>query len=197
MRTVTHQSSLEPVFQRWLLRLWVAMGFLSLVLPIYAQSGAPGSAAPGLGVSRAALQAVFAGREFAFTFDVSQDRRGVPLVSGTVPGKLIALILVGPPEDLTEVTLMLGVPSTDPLAPPAAPAVLAENVRYLRSTLQHALPDWKEGLKWLNTQLQSSDERVEVGIRQRHREIVLLAVNHWSVVLLSIRAGQPPAPQSP
>jgi hypothetical protein len=104
---------------------------------------------------------------------------------------LIALDLVGPPEDLTQVTLMVGVPSTDPLAPPQAPELLTENVRYLRAVLQQAMPDWREGGAWLIKQLQRPGERQEVGVRKGHREVVLLAVNRGSMVLLSIRVSQP------
>jgi hypothetical protein len=96
-----------------------------------------------------------------------------------------------------EVTLIVGVPSTDPLAPPTAPKVFAENTRYRRAVLQHAMSGWQGGVKWLNTQVQRSDERCEVGRRKGHREIVLLAVNRLSTVLLSIRAGQPLAPHRP
>jgi len=93
--------------------------------------------------------------------------------------------------------LIVGVPSTDPRTPPAAPGVLAENEKYLRAVLQQVMPDWKDGIKWLNTQLQRSGERHEVRLRRGHREIALLAVNHLSMVLLSIRAGQTPATRGP
>jgi hypothetical protein len=167
----------------------------SLVLPTSAYPGPAGSARSGLGVSRAAIQAVFSHQAFAFRFDAPHERPGVPRITGTVPGKLIVLNLVGPPEDLSEVTLVVGVPSTDPLARPAE--VLAENAKYLRAVLQQVMPDWKDGVKWLNTQLQRSGERLDVRLRRGHREIALLAVNHLTMVLLSIRVCQPPTTQGP
>jgi hypothetical protein len=191
------RQAVEQAFRRWIVRLWAAVVGLSLVLPVCANSGVAGSARPGLGVSRAALQAVFARQEFAFAFVEPHERRGVLRMTGTVPGKLMVLDLVGPPGDLTEVVLIVGRPSTDALAPPAASKVLAENMRYLRAVLRHTMPDWKDGVKWLNTQLQRSDERLEVGLRKGHREIVLLGVNRLSMVLLSIRVGQPLAPRGP
>jgi hypothetical protein len=195
---VDRRHDVEPVSRRWIVRLWAAVVLLSLVLPACAYPGAAGAARPGLGVRRSVMQDVFARQEFAFKFEAPHERHGVPRVTGTVPGKLMVLNLVGPPEDLTEVTLIIGVPSTDPFAPPAAREVLAENVRYLRAVLQQAMPDWKGGgVKWLNTQLQRSAERLEVGLRKGHREIVLLAVNRLSMVLLSIRVGQPPAIRGP
>jgi hypothetical protein len=194
---VDRRQSVELVFRRGIVRLWAAVVLLSLVLPAYAYPGSAGSARSGLGVSRAAIQAVFSRQAFAFRFEAPRERLGVPSITGTVPGKLIVLNLAGPPEDLREVTLIVGVPSTDPRAPPAAPEVLAENAKYLRAILQQVMPDWKDGVKWLNTQLQRSGERLEVGLRRGHREIVLLAVNHLSMVLLSIRAGQPPATRGP
>ena len=103
----------------------------------------------------------------------------------------MALSLVGAPDNLTEVTLMAGVPTTKPLAPPDDPKTVAENARYMRAVLRHAMPDWREGTAWLQTQLQSRSERQKVGLRKGHREVVLLAVNHWSMVLLSIRAHSP------
>jgi hypothetical protein len=148
----------------------------------------------GLGVSRAALQAVLAHSDFGFTFGEPLDRRGMPYVTGTVPGRLVALDLVGPSKDLTQVTLMVGVPSTNPLAPPRAPEVLTDNVRYLRAVLQQAMPDWQEAGTWLTKQLQRLGERQEVGVRKRHREVVLLAVNRGSMILLNIRVS-PPVPK--
>jgi hypothetical protein len=191
------RQSVDLVFRRWIVYLWAAVVLVSLVLPACAYSGAAGSARPGLGVSRAAMQAIFARQAFAFRFEAPQERHGAPRVTATVPGKLIVLNLVGPPDNLTEVTLTVGVPSSNPLAPPAAPEALAENAKYLRAVLQQAMPDWKDGVKWLNTQLQRSGERLEVGLRKGHREIVLLAVNHLSMVLLSIRVGQPSTPPGP
>jgi hypothetical protein len=187
---------MEQVGRRWIVRLQALVVLLSLVLPTCAHPGAAGSPGPGLGISQETMQAIFARQEFDFTFEPSHDNRGVPMLSGTVSGKLIALHLVGSPENLTEVTLIVGVPSTDPLAPPADPKVLAENARYLRAVLEHTVPDWKDAVKWLNTQLQGSAERLEVGLRQGRREIVLLAVNHLSLVLLSLRVSQPPAPRT-
>jgi hypothetical protein len=191
------RHDVERVSRRWIVRLRAAVVLLSLVLTTCAYPEAAGSGRPGLGVSRAAMEAVFAHSAFAFRFEAPHKHQGIPRVTGTVPGKLIVLNLVGPPEDLTEITLIVGVPSTNPLAPPAAPKVLAENKRYLRAVLQQAMPDWKDGVKRLNTELQRSAERLEVGLRKGHREIVLLAVNHLSMVLLSIRAGQPPATRGP
>jgi hypothetical protein len=188
----------EPASRRWIAYVWVAITLLYFLLLTCVYAGAADSARPGLGVSRAAMQSVLARQAFAFKFDAPREGHGVvPHVTGTVPGKLIVLSLVGPPENLTEVTLTVGVPSTNPLAPPAAPKALAENTRYLRAVLQQAMPDWKDGVKWLNTQLQRSDERLEVGLRKGHREIVLLAVNRLSMVLLSIRVAQPPATKDP
>jgi hypothetical protein len=192
---VYRRREVEPVCRRWIVRLWAATILLGVVLPTCAHPGAAGTAGSGLGMSREALQTVFARQEFAFTFGAPQESRGMPIVSGTVAGRLIALHLVGPPENLTEVTLIVGVPNTDPLAPPAAPKELAENMRYLRAMLQQTVPDWRESVNWLQTQLQGSAERLEVGFRQGHREIVLLAVNHLSMVLLSLRVSQPPAPR--
>jgi len=148
-------------------------------------------------VSAAAIQAAFSRQAFAFRFEAPRGRSGVSRMTGTVPGKLIVLNLEGPPNDLSEVTLIVGVPSHNPQGPPAAPEVLAENAKYLRAVLQQVMPDWKDGVKWLNTQLQHPSERLEVRLRRGHRDIVLSGVNHLSMVLLSIRAGQPPAPRGP
>jgi hypothetical protein len=135
-------------------------------------------------------------QELAFRFETPDARQGLSHATGTVPGKLVVLDLVGPPDDLTAITLIVGVPSTDPLARPA-PQALAENLRYLRAVLQRAMPDWKDGVKWLDAQVQRPAERLEAGLRKGHREVVLLAANHLSMILLSIRAGQPPATRGP
>jgi hypothetical protein len=176
---------------RMLRPLWAAFLCLSLVLPTWTSPGVERTPRAGLAVSRAALQAFFARPEFGFIFGAPHESRGGPSLTGSVPGKLMALVLVGPPENLTEVTLMVGVPSTNPLAPPSDAATVAENARYLRAVLQRAMPDWQEGGAWLTTQLQRQSARHEVGLRKGPREVVLLAVNHWSMVLLSIRAGSP------
>jgi hypothetical protein len=169
--------------------LWAAFLCLLLVLPTCTYPGEERTSRAGLAVSRAALQAFFARPEFGFIFGEPHESRGVPSLTGTVPGKLMALVLVGPPENLTEVTLMVGVPSTTPLEPPSDAKTVAENTRYLRAVLQRAMPDWQEGVAWLTTQLQRQSERHQVGLRKGHREVVLLAVNHWNMGLLSIRAG--------
>jgi hypothetical protein len=170
---------------------WGVCLCLLLVLPACTRPEEARPPRTGLGVSRAALQAVLTRPEFGFTFRASPERGGAPNVTGTVPGRLVALDLVGPPEDLTQVTLMVGVPSTDPLAPPRAPEVLTENVQYLRAVLRQAMPDWQEGIAWLTKQLQHPGERQEVGVRKGHREVVLLAVNQGSMILLNIRVSQP------
>ena len=188
---VDRRHDVEHVRRGWIGLLWAALVLLNLVLPAYAHAGVTGAALPGLGVSRAALHAVFGRQELAFGFEAPSERHDVPHVMGTVPGKLIVLDLGGPPENLTEVTLIVGVPSTDPFVPPDDPKVIAENAMYLRVVLQQAMPDWKDGVKWLNTQLQGSAERVDVRLRKGHRDIVLLAVNHLSMVLLNIRVGSP------
>jgi hypothetical protein len=176
---------------RMIRSLWVAFLCLPLVLATGTYPGVEKTPRRGLAVSRAALQAFFARPEFGFVFGEPNKSRDVPSLTGTVPGKLMALELMGPPENLTQVTLMVGVPSTNPLAPPSDAKVVAENAKYLRAVLQRAMPDWQEGEVWLTTQLQTRSERHEVGVRRGHREVVLLAVNHWSMVLLSIRAGSP------
>jgi hypothetical protein len=183
----------EQFPRRRIAYLWVTLALLSFVLPPCAYPKASGSTRPGLGVNRATIQSVFARQAFAFKFEAPYEGHGPPRVTGTVPGKLIVLTLMGPRENLTEVTLTVGVPSTNPQAPPAAPQVLAENERYLRAVLQQVMPDWKDGVKWLNAQLQRSGERLEAGLRIGQREIVLFTVNRQSMVLLSIRAGQPSA----
>jgi hypothetical protein len=180
------------VSRGWMIRpLWAAFLCLALVLPSCTYPGGEQTRRAGLAVSQAALQTFFAHPEFGFIFGAPHESRGVPSLTGTVPGKLMALVLVGPPEDLTEVTLMVGVPSSNPLAPPSDATAVAENARYLRAVLQRAMPDWQEGMAWLTTQLQRPSERHQVGLRRGHREVVLLAVNHWSMVLLSIRAASP------
>jgi hypothetical protein len=176
---------------RMIRRLWAVCLCLPLVLPTCTSSGVEKTPHKGLAVSRAALQALFARPEFGFTFGEPRASHGLPSLTGTVPGKLIALELAGPPENLTQVTLMVGVPSTNPLAPPSDAKTIADNARYLRATLQHAMPDWQEGGTWLTTQLRRQSERHQVGISKGHREVVLLAVNHWSMALLSIRVGGP------
>jgi hypothetical protein len=177
-------------------RLWRAVSILCLLLVLPACGRSEEARVPraGLRVSRAALQAVLSRPEFGFTFaeppGQSSERRDEPRVTGTVSGKLVALDLVGPPEDLTQVTLMVGMPSTDPLAPARNPAVLSENRRYLRTVLRETMPDWKEGDAWLTKLLQRPGSRQEIGIRKGQREVVLLSVNQGSMVLLNVRVGQ-------
>jgi hypothetical protein len=72
---------MEQVCRRWIIRLRVAIVFLSLVLPSWAHPGAAGSAGLGLGMSRKTLQAVFARQALAFTFEDFHESRGMPIVS--------------------------------------------------------------------------------------------------------------------
>jgi hypothetical protein len=78
-------------------------GGRSLPEPGAAELGTPWSArfsGPRLRVSRRVPQAVFACQECVFTFEGSHENRGITTLSGTVPGKLIALHRVGSPENL-------------------------------------------------------------------------------------------------
>jgi hypothetical protein len=189
---MNHHGGYVPS-RRMIRRLWMTFLCLPLMLPTCMSPGEK-PLPKGLAVSRAALQRVFTSPEFGFTFGESRAGRSAPSLTGSVPRKLIVLELAGPPENLTQVTLMVGVPSTNPLAPPSELKMVAENVRYLHAVLKHAMPDWLEGRTWLATQLQRQSARHEVALRKGHREVVLLAVNHWSMAMLSIRVGNS-APQ--
>jgi hypothetical protein len=178
-------------------RLWPVVVLLSLVLPLCAYSGSAVLPRPGLGVKSAAIQAALSRPAVGSRFEAPHARTGVASVTGTVPGKLIFLSLTGPPKNLNEVTVIVGGPITNPLARPAPPTALAENTKYLRAVLQQAMPDWKDGVMWLSTQLQRPSDRLEVCLVRGHRNILLSGVNHLSMVLLSIRAGQPSTKQAP
>src|SRR5215218_5951054 len=89
--------------------LWAAFLCLPLVLPISTYPGVERTPHAGLAVSRAALQTFFARPELGFIFGEPHESRGVPSLKGSVPGKLMALELMGPAENLTQVTLMVGV----------------------------------------------------------------------------------------
>jgi hypothetical protein len=80
---------------------WGVFRCLSLVVSDYVHPGEEGSVRPSLKVNLAAMRAFFERPEFGIIFGEPQERRGVSQITGTVPGKLVPLDLVGPPEALT------------------------------------------------------------------------------------------------
>ena len=113
--------------------------------------------APGIGVSRADIQSVFESEKFGFRFEAVRDRDGQPTVWGyRLDWTSCDLILVGPPEELVEVFIIIGLHKDDP-----AKGIL--NCIRMGTLLKLVAPDWENGDDWLtdNMPIARTGGRVE------------------------------------
>jgi len=117
----------------------------------------PALSAPGIGVSRADIQSVFESEKFGFRFEDIRDRDGQPTVWGYPwDWTYCDLNLVGPPEELVEVFIIIGLYKDDP-----AKGIL--NCIRMGTLLKLVAPDWENGDDWLtdNMPIARTGGRVE------------------------------------
>jgi hypothetical protein len=112
--------------------------------------------AGSIGVSRASVQAVYERSAVGFTFEESTPVDGQPRVSGKSRNGLAIMELIGPEEELTKATIIVGVPNNNQQA-------VTENAVYLLGLLKVTSPEWTEGTTWVTENLSeaaSSDEPI-------------------------------------
>ena len=138
----------------------------------------------GLGVSRADIQSVFGSPDIGFEFDpprVLNDGR--PAVMGMSPNGVAILELTGPPDNLTGVDLIIGLPSDSPVA-------LVENSIYLLGVAKLAVPSWPGAGDWIIDNLERTVSAGEVSTTRSGVEIKLSYIQGIGAFTLSIDGRQ-------
>ncbi len=137
----------------------------------------------GIGVSRAAIQSVYEKPELGFKFEKGEPVDGQPQVIGRAPNGLAFVQLIGPEEDLTQATIMVGIPNDNPQA-------LVENSAYMLGLLKLAAPDWKEGADWLSSNLVKAVEEGEVATTHGNLRIRLQAIKELGMAALTVAVNE-------
>lgn len=95
----------------------------------------------GIGLSRSDFTTVFSLPEVGFTFEESSEVDGQPRLIGTAQFETAFMELIGPPDDLTQVSVMVGVSDDED--------EYMLNLMHMVGFLGIAMPDWAEGNDWL------------------------------------------------
>jgi hypothetical protein len=108
---------------------------------------------------------------------------GQPRVMGTAKTKPVFIELLGRPENLNRVTMIVS-------APKDSPSTIATNAdyRYMKEFLRIAAPDWPSGLDWLNVHLQGIAVSKGAQAKTGRYEITLIGGNGLNMAALNIRA---------
>ena len=143
----------------------------------------------GIGVSRQSIQSVYESPDVGFTFESVPLADGRERLMGTSRDGLAFLDLIGPSHNLSKVTVVITVPSD-------APDVRLLNAAYLLGLMSLAVPDWADGVDWVNDNFAESAEEGEIVTRYRNREIKLNADPELGMVVLNVEAVGPVATTS-
>ena len=136
---------------------------------------------PGLGVSRREIQSLFEKSAINFTFEDSPLANGTPRLLGQSPDGLAILDLIGPQSNLTNVAMMVFVPSD-------APDVIVKNSAYLLGLLNNTLPDWSGGTDWMTDNIPVAQRRGEVQTSYGNAVVTLSVIPELGMLTLSINA---------
>ena len=143
-----------------LLFLFLYAGLAGRISPTPEATPTPVLSAPGIGVSRADIQSVFESEKFGFRFEDVHDRGGQPTVWGYPwDWTNCDLFLIGPPEELVEVVITIGLDDDHPSDEASS------NRKRMGTLLKLVAPDWENGDDWLTDNMliakMGMGERVE------------------------------------
>ena len=141
---------------------WLAIG---LVVPAFAlltfltfqeneadiNATAPATPSPvavGIGVRRTAVTDIFGKPSIGFSFRRGEDMNGQCLVTGRSLDGLTLIELIGPPEDLTTVTIISNIPYDDGEA-------ATRSILYAFGVLNAVVPEWSDGNEWFLASLET------------------------------------------
>lgn len=140
--------------------------------------------APSLEISRSAIQSVFSKPEIGFFFEPSSDVQGEPRVTGKSPNGLASIELIGQPEDLSEIGMMLGIVNDNQQA-------TMLNALYALGLMKLIAPEWDGAGEWLNQGLQKiAAGQEEVSITQNDKRIKLSFVKGFGLMFISIKPAR-------
>lgn len=137
--------------------------------------------APDLGVSRAAIQALFEGPEFGFVFTDAAPAGGHPRIIGKAPNRLAHLELVGTPQVLREASILLGMPREQPDA-------VAQNAVYMLSLIKTIVPDWPQATEWVNENVERAMTEGQASIVWNNKKITLLGIADVGALAVSVKS---------
>ena len=100
---------------------------------------------------------------------------------GQSPDGLAILDLIGPQSNLTNVAMMVFVPSD-------APDVIVKNSAYLLGLLNNTLPDWSDGTDWMTDNTPVAQRRGEVQTSYGNAVVTLSVIPELGMLTLSINA---------
>ena len=141
----------------------------------------------GMGVSRDFIQNIFSSESLGFTFRDAPLPDGTPRVLGKPGNEQALLYLAGPPDDLTEVTLILHLRGGN----------ASDTTLYFRSILFSTVTEWEEALAWLDESLGEFAKDVNKELRRsttyNGKLLVFIGAPDLGVMSLAI-AGDPRSP---
>ena len=147
---------------------------LPVVMPVH-------TSMPSLGVSRRDIQSIFENSAINFTFENAPLADGTPRIMGTSSNSLAILDLIGPPADLTEVSITVGVPSD-------APEVIVMNAAYMMGLIKNTLPGWSGSNDWLEANLPVAQRVGKAQTSYGNAVVTLSVIEALGMVMLSISA---------
>lgn len=137
----------------------------------------------GIGVSRAEIQSVYESPELGFKFEKGEPVDGQPQVIGRSPNGLAYIQLIGPEDNITQASIMVGIPNDNPVA-------VVENGIYMLGLVKKAAPDWSEGPDWVTENLAKAVEKGEISTTHGDLRINLQASKELGMVVLTIASNE-------
>ncbi len=131
----------------------------------------------GLGVAREAVQAVY--EADGYTFAVADDVNGQPCVVGDLREPRAHVQLIGPADNLTQASVMVGIGAD-------SPASWVEGATAIRRLVQVAAPAWTDGPDWIHRNLETAGAEGRAEVRHGPLLITLHRRNQGSIVALTV-----------
>lgn len=138
----------------------------------------------GIGLSRQAIQSVYEKPEIGFTFKSGAPVDGQPQVIGTSPNGSAILQIIGPPEDVQEVSILVVIPKD-------RQDVVIEDAVLLVGLAKVAAPDWDEGPQWVANHIKDAIREGDVTTSHGKLKMTLQTVKELGMIGLTVE-GKPP-----
>lgn len=137
----------------------------------------------GLGISRSDVLAVYTQPEVGFTFEESTEVGGQPRTMGTSPSGTAVIELIGPSNDLMQISVMAGIPSDNDM-------MLLENAFFLLGMLNVAVPEWDGGVDWVTNNIEATAGGDPATTTYGNRAITLSALPELGFIILTIKVAE-------
>ena len=95
------------------------------------------------------------------------------------PDGLAILELIGPPQDISQASITVAVPSD-------SPGLLALNSVYMLGLMKQAAPRWPQGIDWLTANVSDVVDKGEIITRQQGLEVSLTSIVELGMLSLRI-----------